>query len=168
MKYKDELTTAMTMLGAHPKSVFVGQSVQFGGQAMFPTLDGVPREKRVEFPVAEELQMGYCTGLAMAGFLPVSIYPRIDFLILAANQLVNHLDKTFRQKVIIRCGVGGKKPFDAGPQHSQDHSAALEKMLTHIDVVRLDSADMILKAYSSAISSTRSTILVEYMEKYYE
>ena len=37
--------------------------------------------------------MGISTGLALNGFIPVSCYPRFDFLILALNQLVNHLDK---------------------------------------------------------------------------
>ena len=37
--------------------------------------------------------MGLSLGLALQGFVPVSIYPRIDFLLSATNQLVNHLDK---------------------------------------------------------------------------
>jgi hypothetical protein len=32
-------------------------------------------------------------GLAMQGYVPITCYPRFDFLILAFNQLVNHLDK---------------------------------------------------------------------------
>ena len=36
--------------------------------------------------------MGISTGLALNGFIP-DCYPRFDFLILALNQLVNHLDK---------------------------------------------------------------------------
>ena len=37
--------------------------------------------------------MGMTIGLLMAGKIPVSIYPRWNFLLLAINQLVNHLDK---------------------------------------------------------------------------
>ena len=43
--------------------------------------------------MAEELQMGITTGLALNGSIPVSIFPRWNFLMLAMNQLINHLDK---------------------------------------------------------------------------
>ena len=53
--------------------------------------------------------MGISTGLALSGYVPVTCYPRFDFLLLAMNQLVNHLDKIrvmsnneFQPKVIIR------------------------------------------------------------------
>ena len=60
---------------------------------MTNTLKDVPNEKRLEMPVDEEMQMGITIGLAMQGIVPVSFYPRWNFLILALNQLVNHLDK---------------------------------------------------------------------------
>ena len=44
-------------------------------------------------PVFEDVQMGMATGLALLGFVPITCYPRFDFLILSMNQLVNHLDK---------------------------------------------------------------------------
>src|ERR1035438_8566992 len=40
----------------------------------------VPREKLLEMPVTEELQMGVSTGLALTGLVPVTIYPRWNFL----------------------------------------------------------------------------------------
>lgn len=65
--------------------------------------------------------MGMSIGLALGGFLPVSTYPRFDFLLLAFNQMINHLDKfpiitdkQFYPKVIIRVLVGAKKPLDDG------------------------------------------------------
>ena len=66
-------------------------------------------------PVTEEMQMGITTGLMMAGYTPVSIFPRWNFLLLAMNQLVNHLDKfnimtngKYKSKAIIRTGIGSK------------------------------------------------------------
>ena len=57
--------------------------------------------------------MGMTLGLAMEGFIPISIYPRWNFLILALNQLVNHVDKLnemgnggFENRIIIRTGIG--------------------------------------------------------------
>ena len=60
---------------------------------MTNTLSDVPKEKLLEMPVDEEMQMGMTNGLAVAGTVPVSIYPRWNFLLLAVNQLVNHLDR---------------------------------------------------------------------------
>ena len=93
LKYKTELDRAMTYIGALENSIFVGQAVRVPGTAMSGTLENVDKSKLIEFPVEEDLQMGYTIGLAMNGFLPISIFPRWNFLILATNQIVNHLDK---------------------------------------------------------------------------
>ena len=47
----------------------------------------------IELPVAEEMQMGMSFGMSLDGTIPISIYPRWNFLLCAINQLVNHLDK---------------------------------------------------------------------------
>lgn len=171
MNYFDELTKAMTMLAAHPKILFVGQAVKYDGQRAHATFKGVPEDRKIEMPVAEDFQMGFCTGLALEGYLPISFYPRFDFLILAANQLVNHLDKipvmsAFRPKVIIRTIVGATTPLNPGPQHTQDHSKAFRMMLKTIEVVELTHAGQILPAYEGARASQCSTILVEHMRLY--
>lgn len=168
--YLSELTRAMTMLAQHPRSLFVGQAVKYPGQAAFKTFDGVPMEKRIEMPVAEDFQLGFCTGLAIEGYLPISFFPRWDFLLIAANQLVNHLDKLpvfgWRNKVIIRTAVGRTKPLYPGPQHSQNHTIAFRQMLTSIAVVELKTAEEIVPAYEEAMKAMHSTILVEHMGLY--
>ncbi len=164
-QYKTELTRAMTMLGEDPRTIFIGQSLLYGGTGMSETFSGVPREKIIEFPVAEEMQMGVCNGLALTGFIPVCVFPRIDFMVLALNQAVNHLDK-MGMKVLIRTAVGSKKPLDPGPQHCQDHTEALRLMLPHMIVVRLKHADEILESYKNAFEHGLPVVLVEYMESY--
>ena len=169
MGYREEMGRAMRLLADDKRVIFVGQSVVFPGPvAIAESLEGIPRSRRVELPVAEEMQLGISIGLALEGYIPVSIYPRMDFLILAANQLVNHLDKIeemscgrFRPKVIIRTCVGAKSPLNPGPQHCQDHTNALRQLLTNVDVVRLESAEAIVPAYRQALGSERSTILIE-------
>ena len=53
----------------------------------------MPSKKKIETPVFEDAQMGMSIGLSLEGFIPITCFPRFDFLILAMNQLVNHLDK---------------------------------------------------------------------------
>ena len=171
MTYKDALTAAMTMLAEHPRTLFVGQTMRFGGQAMFATLKDVPMDRRIEMPVVEDFQMGFCTGLALKGFIPVSVYPRWDFLLLAANQLVNHLDKLplmgdFRPKVIIRTGVGPTVPLDAGPQHTQNHTAAFRLILKTVEVLEISTAEEVLPCYKRALACEGSALVIEHLEKY--
>ncbi len=168
--YASELTRSMTMLGEDPRTVFVGQGVRYDCHRMWPTLEGVPTAKRIEMPVAEDFQMGFCTGLALTGKIPISIYPRWDFLLLAANQLVNHLDKVhlwgWNPRMLIRVAVGATKPLNAGPQHSQDHSEAFKLMLEHVDVMCLREATRVFDIYKHVLERGKPTIMVEYMEKY--
>ena len=88
--FKEAVNSAMLKLAEQENVIFVGQSVRYDGAAIFDSLKGVPMEKRLEMPVIEDFQMGFCTGLALAGKLPICIFPRIDFMLLCANQLVNH------------------------------------------------------------------------------
>ena len=108
MKYKDELIRSMNYLAKNDKTIFIGQSVSYSGNAIYNTLSEIPDDKKIETPVFEDVQMGLSLGLALNGYIPVTCYPRFDFLLLAMNQLVNHLDKVrvmsnneFKPKVII-------------------------------------------------------------------
>ena len=159
------------MLAEHPKTLFVGQSVKYDGQRAHETFAGVPMDRRIEMPICEDFTIGFCTGLALEGYIPVCFLPRWDFLLIAANQLVNHLDKIplmgkFRPKVIIRTAVGGSKPLDPGPQHVGDYTRAFRLMLKTIKIIEVDVAHYVFESYQQALNDDGSFIIVEKMEKY--
>lgn len=173
MKYRDELIKAMEWLSEKPDTVFTGQAVGMSGHAISGTMEKVPQDKRVELPVFEETQLGMATGMALTGWVPITAYPRFDFFILALNQLVNHLDKIqdmskgdMKPKVIIRVAVGSKVPFSAGPQHTQNHTEAMKKMLTEVEVVELMEPEDIFPAFQKAYNSDKSTLIIEHSEFY--
>jgi len=170
MKYREELRKAMALLASDLRTLFVGQAVRYPGQAAYPTFADVPMNRRIELPVAEDFQAGYCMGLALEGYLPVCFYPRWDFALLAANQIVNHIDKArwlgWQAKVIIRTAVGWSEPHDQGPQHRQNYSKAFGEMCQDIDVVELEEACEVMPAYHTALLAERSTILVERIPLY--
>ena len=177
MKYFDELSRAMDMLAKDERTYFIGQAVACPGTAMTNTVKNVPKEKLLELPVAEEMQMGMSIGLALAGHIPVSFYPRWNFLLLAVNQLVNHLDKMsvisnkgFQPKVIIRTGIGSQRPLHPQFQHIGDYTEAFRLMCTNIEVIRLEEPEDISPAYKKALTREdgKSTILVEYGDYYNE
>ncbi len=167
----------MELLAADPRTYFIGQAVAYPGTAMTNTLKNVPKEKLLELPVAEEMQMGMSIGLALAGSIPVSFYPRWNFLLLAVNQLVNHLDKLpvmsnngYEPKVIIRTGIGSVRPMHPQFQHVGDYTDAFRLMCPNIEIIRLEEAEDIVPAYQKALERTdgKSTILVEYGDYYNE
>lgn len=175
MRYKEEIIRAMNWLAEKEDTVFLGQACKVSGHAISSTITEVPQEKRIELPVFEETQMGISTGMALEGYVPITMYPRFDFFILAINQLVNHLDKmrdmskdAMRPKVIIRVSVGSKSPIDAGPQHTQNHTKAMRKMLTDVNVVELLEPEQVFPAFKEAYEREdgRATLIVEHGEYY--
>lgn len=176
-EYFSELTRAMNWLGRKSDTVFLGQAVSVPGTAMRNTLLDIRADKLIELPVEEEFQMGMSIGLALNGMVPISIYPRWNFLLLATNQIVNHLDKLKELtglpspgKVIIRTGIGSTNPLHPGPQHTGDFTEAYRLMCRHMEVVRLDDPTSIFSAYEKAYvrSDGVSTLLVEWSDKYNE
>jgi len=168
MIYKEQLTKAMTLLGEDPRTIFLGQTVEYSGSAMYDTLEGVSMDKRIELPIMEDTQMGMAIGLALQGYLPISIYPRFDFLILAMNQLVNHLDKIqdmsdFNPRVIIRTAIGAKEPLYPGLQHCSDYTEAFKSLLKNVEVIKLDN---IVENYLEALHSDSSCLLIEEADLY--
>ena len=177
MKYFDELKRSMNFLAQDPRTVFIGQAVAVAGTAMTNTLKDVPADRLIELPVAEEMQMGMTTGMALTGLVPVSIFPRWNFLLASINQLVNHLDKVqvmsnggYKVKAIIRTGIGSQRPLHPQFQHIGDYTEAIRAMCTTIDVIRLEEPSDIFPAYEKALLRTdgRNTILVEYGDYYGE
>ena len=177
MKYFDELKRSMNFLAQDSRTVFIGQAVAVAGTAMTNTLKDVPQTKLIELPVFEEMQMGMTLGMALDGAIPVSIFPRWNFLLCAMNQLVNHLDKVqvmsnggYAPKAIIRTGIGSERPLHPQHQHVGDFTAAIQSMCTTIEVIRVAEPAEVFPAYERALlrDDGRCTIVVEYGDYYSE
>jgi pyruvate/2-oxoglutarate/acetoin dehydrogenase E1 component len=173
MKYFDEVKKSMTWLGEQERSIFLGQAVKFPGTALTKTLTDVNKNKLIELPVFENMQMGMSTGLALNGFIPISIFPRFDFLVCAMDQLVNHLDKLpaisngkVFPKMIIRTTVGSKIPLHPGHQHCNDYTEAFKLLLSTINVVKLEEPEQIFEEYKKAYNCNSSTLMIEMMDFY--
>ena len=178
MKYFSELKKSMEFLSKNKKCIFIGQAVEVPGTAMSNTLQDVNKIKKLELPVTEEMQMGITIGLLMNGYIPVSIFPRWNFMLLAINQLVNHLDKLhimngknkYKSKAIIRTSIGSERPLHPQFQHIGDFTEPVKMMCKNINIVKLKEPKNIFKEYKKAINRKDgvSTILVEYGDYYNE
>ena len=173
MKYFDELKKAMSLLAEHPKTIFIGQAVEYEGTGLYDSLKHLPNNKRIELPVAEYLQSGIANGMAIEGMIPVSTFPRWNFLLMGTDQIVNHLDKFSTMssgkctpKVIIRVAVGSESPVDPQCQHKGNFVEAFRSMTKTLDIIELNEPEEILPAYELALNRQdgRSTILVEFAD----
>ena len=167
--YRHQIREAMTLLGRDSRTIFIGQTVAYSGSRFtFDTLSGVSLEKRLELPIMEEVQMGMSIGLALEGYIPISIYPRVDFVMLAMNQFVNHLDKMremsreqIHPRVIIRATIGSTRPLHPGPQHSKDQTETLKNALENVYVKKLERAEEIVPEYMVALERADPSLLID-------
>ncbi|MCY3022065.1 MAG: alpha-ketoacid dehydrogenase subunit beta [Planctomycetota bacterium] len=84
-------------------------------------------------PLSEDAMTGVAIGMALAGFRPIHVHIRMDFLMLAMNQLVNMAAKTHymyggqqRLPLVVRAAIG--RSWGQGAQHSQ----ALHSFFMHV------------------------------------
>jgi pyruvate/2-oxoglutarate/acetoin dehydrogenase E1 component len=173
MKYYEEIQKAMDLLAQDSKTIFIGQAVEYEGTGLFDSMKHIPNSKKLELPVAEYLQSGMANGMAIEGLIPISTFPRWNFLLMATDQIVNHLDKFVTMsngkcnpKVIIRVAVGSEYPIDPQCQHKGNFSNAFKQMLKNIHIVELYESSQIVSEYKKALKKNGSTILVEFSDFY--
>ncbi|OGX36429.1 MAG: hypothetical protein A3C36_02965 [Omnitrophica WOR_2 bacterium RIFCSPHIGHO2_02_FULL_52_10] len=177
MKYFDELKRTMEWLARQPKTFFLGQTVAGPGTFMFQTLRDLPPEKTLEMPINESFQMQFSIGLALAGYIPISVYPRQNFLLIATADMVNMLDKlpaisanAVRPKMIIRVATGPDAPVHPGHQHVGNYAEAFRRMMNWVDVIELEEPEEIFPAYKHALEreDNKATMLIEHGNYYNE
>src|SRR3989440_947848 len=98
-----------------------GLAEKFGPERVFGT------------PLSEDTMTGAAIGMALAGLRPIHVHIRMDFLMLAMNQLVNVAAKSrymYGGKVsvplVVRAMIG--KSWGQGAQHSQ----GLHSLFMHV------------------------------------
>jgi pyruvate/2-oxoglutarate/acetoin dehydrogenase E1 component len=172
--YAAELRRTMTWLAAQPSTVFVGQALR-NGSFMSATFDDCPDGKLCELPVFENTNVGMAIGMSLSGCIPIVVIPRWNFLILAADAIVNHLDKIaeyslYRPRVIIRTAVGRTRPLSPGIQHTSNFCDAFRSMCRSIHIVELREPKSVFEEYAKAYSRNDgvSTILSEYGDLYHQ
>jgi pyruvate/2-oxoglutarate/acetoin dehydrogenase E1 component len=170
-EYKIALTNAMTTLSKLDETIFIGQQIVYAGNPMSTTLTEVPKEKMIEVPVMEETQMGMSLGLAITGKTVISFYPRWDFVISAANQLINHVDKYElmtgkKVNILIRVGKGADVPLDPGHQHKANYINEFKTMCPNIEIHDLKTWQDVELSYKYAIENGGVHVLAEYPELY--
>lgn len=95
-------------------------------------------ERVFDTPLSEDAMTGAAIGMALAGLRPIHVHIRMDFLMLAMNQLINVAAKTHQMSggqehvpMVVRVMIG--KSWGQGAQHSQ----ALHAFFMHVPGLRV-------------------------------
>jgi len=128
LDYRGAIREALEQaLAADPRVFVMGEGVD-DPDAVFGTTLGLQKRfgpRRVfDTPIAENAMTGVAVGAALAGMRPVLVHMRMDFMLPAMDQLVNHAAKwramfggRFRVPLVVRAVVG--RGWGAAAQHSQ-------------------------------------------------
>lgn len=164
--YSEAIKKSMKMLAKDDKTIFLGYNIKFGSNA-YGTLKDISDEKKIETPIAENLMIGLAIGMSLEGYKPVVFFERHDFMLIALDGIVNHLDKIeqmsegeFKTPVIIRAVIGSKKPIDAGVQHTQDFTKAFKEMIKFL-IYEPKTPEEIIEVYKKAKDSNVPVMIIE-------
>jgi len=119
-----------------PSVIVMGLGVD-DPKAILGTTQGIAQrfgpDRIFDTPLSEDGMTGVAIGMALAGLRPIHVHTRMDFLLLAMNQLVNVAAKTHYMyggqesvPLVVRAIIG--KSWGQGAQHSQ----ALYSYFMHI------------------------------------
>jgi acetoin:2,6-dichlorophenolindophenol oxidoreductase subunit beta len=165
--YKESIGLAMhDILDGNENAVLLGQGVS-DPTKIFGTTVGLiekfGKERVIDMPIMEEGMTGIAIGMALNGLYPVQTHIRVDFLMLAMNQLVNMAAKyrymyggTFEVPMLIRAVVG--RSWGQGPQHSQ----SLQSLFAHIPgltVIMPSTAEDAYNSYLYAATCFKNPVL---------
>ena len=114
-------------LRKYPNCFVIGQGVSnpwFVGKTTTGLVDEFGTERVMDSPVSEAAMTGACLGAAMAGMRPIVFHPRMDFMYLILDQLINHgasWHYMFNGKVCVPVVIRGivNRGGEQGAQHSQ-------------------------------------------------
>lgn len=116
-------------------------------------------------PLSEDAMTGVAVGAAMYGLRPIHVHIRMDFMTLAANQLINMAAKahymyngTLSVPLVVRTMIG--RSWGQGAQHSQ----ALHAMFAHIPGLRVVAPSNAHDAKGCMIAAIRDNNPVIFME----
>ena len=125
-------------------------------------------------PCAEILSTGVAIGLALTGWIPVILFQRMDFMLLAADQLLNHAalfpemsGGKIKVPMLVRACVGSKETkFTVGRQHNKDFSELFEPYC-RLFRIRPDETGF-ADCMSGFNIPEELTMTIEYKDKYNE
>ncbi len=169
LKYVDALREAVAQeMRRDPKVFLFGLDVD-DHKAIQGSTRGLVQEfgpdRVFTTPLSEDAMTGVALGAAMAGMRPIHVHIRMDFLMLAMNQLVNIGSKAHYMyngqvnvPLVVRSMIG--KSWGQGAQHSQ----GLHSMFMHVPGLKVVAPSNAYDAKGCLIAAIRDNNPVIFVE----
>ncbi len=137
------LSYAQAIREAHAQALARDPRVFVIGQGLWSpwyagsSLDGLDREfgreRIVDSPVSENAVTGLAVGAALAGMRPIVFHPRMDFMLLAADPIVNQAANwSYLFGGMISVPLVIRAVINRGGEQGSQHSQALHAMFMHV------------------------------------
>lgn len=167
--YGDAIRHAFEYLFEHHPSVFaIGQglwSPWYVGNTMLDLDKKFGRERVIDTPVSEAACTGAAIGASLFGYRPIMVHPRMDFMILAADQIVNQAAKwSYMLGGQASPAVTIRSIINRGGEQGAQHSQALHSWYAHIPGLRVVMPATATDARDLLISATLSDDPVLYID----
>jgi acetoin:2,6-dichlorophenolindophenol oxidoreductase subunit beta len=124
------------MLAADPRVFLIGQglwSPWYAGDSLHQLEREFGRERVLDSPVSENGVTGLAIGAALAGMRPIVFHPRMDFMLLAADPIINQAANwsyLFHGQASVPLVI--RAVINRGGEQGAQHSQALHAMFMHV------------------------------------
>ncbi len=167
--YGDAIRLAMEyLLDNYPSVLAIGQglwSPWYVGNTMLDLDQKFGRERIIDTPVSEAACTGAAIGASLFGYRPIVVHPRMDFMILAADQIVNQAAKwSYMLGGQVSPAVTIRSIVNRGGEQGAQHSQALHSWFAHIPGLRVVMPATAADARDLLVSSTLSDDPVLYID----
>jgi pyruvate/2-oxoglutarate/acetoin dehydrogenase E1 component len=137
LAYVKAINEALSQLLERDERTFlIGQGVNspwYVGNTTKGLFDRFGPERVIDTPVSENGMTGVAVGAALAGMRPILVFPRMDFMYYAMDQIANHAANwhyMFGGQLSVPLTIWAI--INRGGEQAAQHSQALQSMLTHI------------------------------------
>ncbi len=169
ISYREAINEALTLEMSRDPSVFVYGIDVADHKNIYGTTKGLIEKfgnlRCFSTPLSEETLVGFGLGAAINGLRPVNVHMRVDFLILAMNQIVNMISSfqygsagKLKVPLVIRAIIG------KGWGQSYQHSKSLHSFFAHVPGLKVVMPTTPNDARGLLISSIRDNNPVIFLE----
>jgi len=137
ISYADALNEALHQkIASDEKTFLIGQGVispWYVGSTTIGLLDRFGDERIIDTPVSENSTTGAAIGAALAGMLPILLFPRMDFMHYAMDQIANHAANwhyMFGGQLSVPLTIW--TIINRGGEQAAQHSQALQAIFAHL------------------------------------
>lgn len=147
------------LMRADPRMILIGQGLYnpwYVGSSMVELERAFGTDRVIDCPVSENGTTGIAIGTALAGCPTVMVHPRLDFMLLATDQILNQAAKwhyMFGGRSHVPLVIRGI--INRGGEQAAQHSQSLQSLFMHIPGLRVVMPSTPFDAKGLLIASVR-------------